>query len=240
MLQAVQFDAVDAQGVSTSLLSPELQAGIPLAYPDLQASGTYALTTLTLDTSNTRLGDVISAMPRRLIWNFDALTHPDGDETHTGFVLDTSRIGITLRAELPLYGKAGQIPFQQSFDMDLSELETGPLETADLKLWIDNGFPLESAVQAYFLDETGQVLDSLFEDGATWIGGAAVDVSGRAVAPTQTDVHIRLNAQRVAVLRDARQIAVRCLFATSEGGTIPVAMYADYQIGIRLGVLAGL
>ncbi|TAE54468.1 MAG: hypothetical protein EAZ89_06585, partial [Bacteroidetes bacterium] len=230
------FQGVMASGEVIPIAASQSQEGFMLAYPGLGQKGNNAFTRIALDKSNSRLSEVLSPALQAVNWQIDAISHPAGDPSEYGFILDTSRFDIRFWAEVPVYGSFSGVSVSQEFDISPQTIEQ--LRSADLRLITDNGFPFEAQVQAYFLDESGQILDSLFADQTLLLEAAPVDGEGRVTSAARHLLDIPLSESKLDAVFSARKIRVKGTFASTQSGSVPVKLYEDYSLGIRLGVKA--
>jgi hypothetical protein len=72
-----------------------------------------------------------------------------------------------------------------------------------------NHFPTRVSSQLYFLDGTGNVLDSLMSDGFYEIDPASTDGDGNVISPTSDRVEIPLSREKIDRLSPVQMIAVK-------------------------------
>ncbi len=236
-LRAAVLDAVTDEGV-ISLLTPELGSGVSLAYPNLGEIGAGKTTTITLDHTNSDLPAALAASPRAFAFDFEAVAFPDNDPSKTGFITDQSAINVSMTASLPIYASLADISMRDTFEMELDDV--GNLSSAGFKMITENGFPLDIDLQIYFLDAQYQIMDSLSSGVAMTLTAAPVGADGRATTVVE-DIHeIEIDADRLEALQNASWISYRASLESPQGGSIPIRLYEGYQMGIKLGITAGL
>jgi hypothetical protein len=127
--------------------------------------------------------DVVGEVPDSI--RYSANGSIDGIEE--GFVLDSSRIRVRVRAEIPFDGTLRRLTFTDTIaDLDLpdDEDEAGVEgRRALLALIVDNNFPLQAEIQGFFTTESGVVVDSLFLSNDTATGPVYGGALVRGAAP---------------------------------------------------------
>jgi len=145
---------------------------------------------------------------------------------------------LGLRVEIPLDIQLSDIELEQDLGLELTSMDQ--VESAELILITENGFPLELVLQAYFLDEQGAVQDSLFDGSAQLLSAASVDQNGRVTESSSSTLDIALTAERWYRLQNSAEIRIKAEIATTQAGTVPVKFYDDYNLKVKLGALAEL
>ena len=95
-------------------------------------------------------------------------------------------------------------------------------------------------LQAYLLDSTGVVLDSLFELRQRVIGAAPVDGEGIAREPATTVTFAPFSAGRFGAVKNARRLALSAGFSTLEDGKRSVRVIDGQDVRVRIGVKLGV
>ncbi|MDX2284284.1 MAG: hypothetical protein NW241_08980 [Bacteroidia bacterium] len=218
---------------TVSLLGGELAEGILLPYPPLSEPGGARSASVRIHPGNSSLREAIAADPLRMFWNLGALLHPSGNPEEYGFVTDSSRLSIAAELDIPLELRFADLRIEEVLPVSMPE--AGLPGDAVLRLITENGFPLELSAQLYFEDETGAVLDSLFEGPAMLLAAGAADASGRVQTPSQRITDLPLTQARADRIRTASQVRVSAV-AGSGPEERPLKWYADDRIRVRLGV----
>ncbi len=235
-LRAGKLDAVSASG-TISILTPTLDQGIPLAYPSLSEVGQTRYTTVRIDHSNSDLPAALAANPHAFAFDFEAVAFEE-DPSQTGFITENSAIDVALTARLPLYASVESIGIRDTFEMKLEDVDQ--LSSAGFRMITENGFPMDIAVQVYFLDAQYEVIDSLQSGKGIALSAAAVDATGRATTPAEDIQEVQVESHRLDALKHAAWISYRASIASPQGGSVPVRLYDHYELAIKLGIKAGL
>lgn len=214
---------------------------IAIDYPLLSQVGEVAITETVLDKDNSTIKDGLDIDPQWIIYAVEGMSNPLGNAYN--FALDTSKLTLETEMEFPLYGTSAGLILRDTIAYDLSnDLDKdGDLKTAEVQLYLQNGFPVEAQVQIYFADSNYVVLDSLFNGGPQSMMMAADPgpaPSYRVQNPTEKRTYIELNREKIDKIIDARRALVKIITYTSDYGLNTVKIYSDYKIDVKLGVRA--
>jgi hypothetical protein len=204
--------------------------------------GQTKYTEITLDETNSNIAEIFNAQPTRLIYEVDGISNAQNDTSIIGFLTDSSTIKFAMSVELLLEGSAKNFGAEQTLDLnfgDLGDLDTSKLESVEFKLVSENGTPISSNLQLYFLDENGAYVDSLFSGGAQFVMEAApVNSEGIATGVTRTEHFIPMSAQQFERVRQSKKAFLTTAFTTAQNGTIPVKLLATNDVTIKMGLKA--
>ena len=229
------FDILTADDQRIPLRSEFIDTvdGIDFPYPTME--GDSALLTFDFDKSNSNIDTVLGSRPIALDYKVNARMNPDTNVTLRGFISEESFYRIQVEVDLPLHGRASGFGVTDHFNVDFSGY--GEVLEAEFKMIADNGTPLDIIGQAYFIDGTGAILDSLYDAGASTIVGAAlVDNGGNVTSPTTEISFATFEAERFDSVRTAEKITIQAFFSSSNEGQQSVRAVAGQKAEIRMGL----
>lgn len=219
-----------------------LNNGLDFNYPSINEIGEEKQTVLSINHTTSNLPSIISSIPFEIYYDFEAAINPDNDNSITGHITDSSRFSIDVNVEFPLHGRANGFAIEDEFNLDWSIYEE--FEYVNFKLITDNGFPAEARIQLYFLDGSGNILDSLLADPSqALLEPAPVDGNGRVTESQEQTIISDFPADRYARMRDqAQRIRLIAKFQTENNGdpNQSIRLYSDYELGLKLGANGGL
>ena len=209
-------------------------------YPLPGEAGTTKTDSIILDGSNSNLPYILAQKPESISYADSLLTNPDG-YTHSNFALDTSRFGLALKVELPLYGNTGYLLMYDTMNFDFAKSAyntPGEVKTIRFQLSMVTDMPVEIEPQVFFADANFHVLDSLFSVPAV-IRAADIDAEGKAV-PTKIDpIWVDFPPERLPNIENARYLIARGKMRTGNAPS-PVKFYDGYFFDVSLGAVIGL
>jgi hypothetical protein len=251
----VTLNITNSFGVSASGTMEVFNAFHPLTHPTpiditgvpepfvIQSPSQEGLSTnneISLNSGNSNIGNVFFSSPSRLAYKIGTSINnsPQGN-----FVLDTSRIKVGLNVTLPLEGYISNFGFRDTFPLVFGR--TDRVEYFNFKVNITNGFPMETKLQAYFVNNDFVVRDSLVKTEADKIiiKAAPVDANGKVTISENkiSDLIVRENV--VGNLSDVSNVIIVAQANTTNSGTVPptnVKFYSSYNLKVRFGIRAKL
>ena len=214
-----------------------LDEGINIDYPKLNERGESKITEFSFDKNNSNLQEILNAGPVLFDYEMDALQNPDSITAIRGFMTDESRFTIQLGLELPIYGRAKGFVSRDTFDIDFSEYED--VDFAEFNLSTANGIPLEVAMQLYFADENGLVIDSLFSGAEAILLAAPVDENGQVNGLAEKTTMMPKSSDEFEDLKKAKKIFLEAVFQTSREGKVPVKVLSSQSVDLKMGMKIG-
>ncbi|HET6225719.1 MAG TPA: hypothetical protein VFF27_05525 [Bacteroidia bacterium] len=213
---------------------------LPLYSPTKSQIGQTLTGSFTLNNSNSNLATIIKKVPQSFIYKIDSKTNPNGP-THENFILDTSRFKVDMKVELPLYGTAKDFLLIDTVDFKMEENFTDQLESATIRTFNSNGFPMDVAMQVYFADSTYKKLDSLVRPYQLILRSATVNpITGKVTNPNDKIYDVVITPDRVKNLKTAKYLLVKAIATTTSGGNTNVKIYSNYKIDLKLGIQANI
>lgn len=214
---------------------------LPVPVPGLSQAGLTLTDSIVLNKQTSNIATLINSRPTKFLYGFNVKSNPNGKQVRN-FVLDTSKITFEVDIEIPLHGSMNDIVLDESMDVDLGlDEEIDFLERVDLRLVLDNGFPMGADVQVYLMDTSDVVLDSLLVNTTSFIPAAVVDAAtGKVISSTKGITDISYSKARIELLERTRKIRVKALLNTSKvaGAIVPVKIFSDYGMGVKFGIQA--
>ncbi|HKK73760.1 MAG TPA: hypothetical protein VJ953_01700 [Saprospiraceae bacterium] len=212
-----------------------LDEGLLFPYPEMDQVGTVLNGAFTFDKDNSNIVDLFSNNPLSTIYDIDALVNPEADEDLLGFMTDSSYLSLQVRVDLPLFGTANDYFIRDTFDIDLVDFDE--IEQATFKMITENELGIDASVQAYFLDDQGAVLETLFTDQQLIAKGANVNEDGLSDAPAVTTTFVETDAVRSQRIRQASQLALQVGFSTETNDPRPVRILEQQGIRLKMGAV---
>lgn len=230
------FDIITAENERLPLESTFItDTGIDFVYPELTEVGQVKEMTFAFDENNSNIEDVLGSKPIALEYDVDAQMNPDNLSDERGFITDSSYYNIQVEVDLPLRGRASGFAMRDTFSVDFSSYDR--VEEAEFKLVAENGMPLGIQAQAWFLNEQGQAVDSLFTEGPKQVVVAApVDADGIATEETIATHYIKFDALRFEKIRNVKKVALTGTFSSTGNGSQTVKAIAGQTTEIRMGM----
>lgn len=214
----------------------------PIPFPVVPNSemGATKVDSFTLNKSTSNIAAFVNNRPESNYYEFDVQSATTGSDRH--FLLDSSKVSARVEIEIPLEGTAKDYVLESSQPFSLELENTDQVKEILVRLYTENGFPVDIATQLYFEDSVSNtVLDSLILGDILILPSAAIDGLGKvnAVNPKTTDIVMgTANVQRITA---ANRVRIKAYFNTlkESGGNQPnVKFYDSYNFLLQMGVQA--
>lgn len=199
--------------------------------PSYSEIGQSITTPIDINSGNSNMAELFSSLPYYLEYQFGAELDPPGNTKN--FVLDTSRLAIDVHLEMPFHGKISALTISEDYLFD--GLGIDDMLGATVRVKTVNELPLDAAVQVYFADANGVVLDSLFTDKSI-IEGAQVDADGFTQGNAEIIIEVPIAQAKVDRINEAERLFVRAELHTTEQGTVPVKFSVTDQLQISISL----
>jgi len=214
----------------------------PLPFPVVANSemGATKVDSFELNKNTSNLGAYINNRPASNYYELAVKTTTIGSDRH--FLLDSSRVSARVEIEIPLEGTAKDYVLESAQPFNLELDNPDQVKEILVRLYTENGFPADIAIQLYFEDSVSNtVLDSLILGDILILPSANIDANGKVdgVNPKTTD--ILMGTANVLRITAANRIRIKAYFNTlkENGGNQPdVKFYNIYDLLLQMGVQA--
>ncbi|MCP4521180.1 MAG: hypothetical protein GY827_05760 [Cytophagales bacterium] len=193
------------------------------------------------DETTTNVNDAFDIAPNQ--FNYELLARVGSDENPDFFLHADAKLKVLLTADIPLSGSLSNYEFEDTLDIDNGFFgdagsDTSLVESAELRLFMNNGWPITLGLQGYFMDENNDVVDSLFADTEggyyNFIQSGAIDDNGFVVNPNTQTTIIKLDKERYNRVAQATKLRYRLNFNTGEAGEKSVKILSTYKLGVDI------
>jgi hypothetical protein len=187
---------------------------------------------LTLNKSNSNIKPFVENLPDELNYKLTAYVNPFGNQGYTDFIDYDSKLTAYLDMQMPLSFKSNQLALLDTASFSLPVNSTG-IEKGKLNFIFENDYPVSLTVKLYFLNDQGQVIDSVFGGAGAVITSATPDpVTHRTTGPTKSIIPVSIDNDRYNKLSGAKRVIINA--ALSSSGTDYVKFYSDYKLKLKL------
>jgi hypothetical protein len=118
---------------------------------------------------------------------------------------------------------------------DFSGLGIDDVEQSKIKVKTTNESPLDARLQIFFLDNGGQVLDSLFAE-RSFLKGAAVGPDGFTTNAEEVIKEVTITQAKIDRIEQAEYLVMTAVMFTSNNGTVPVKFSTADKLKVSVGV----
>ncbi|MCB0548054.1 MAG: hypothetical protein KDD19_10750 [Phaeodactylibacter sp.] len=232
------FKVLTVRGETLNLESPYVESGIAFPYPSIDEVGVIKQERFIFNKDNSNIDEILGAGPVAIDYDVDAVTNPDSNVNIRGFITDSSYYKVRVDVDLPLYGRSINFLARDTFQLDFGDFQQ--MYKAEFKLVTVNSLPLDVAIQGFFLDKDGIVLDSLFQDAVRVIEGVPVDSEGNASGVKEDITYIDYPEERFNKVRTAENLDIVASFSTINNGNVSVKILESQAVKVKLGAIFGV
>ncbi|MDB5273323.1 MAG: hypothetical protein JWO58_1690 [Chitinophagaceae bacterium] len=202
------------------------------------SSGTVALgkgidgnppTVTSTSVTVTNATSLVNIMPKTVDYNGTLQVNPGGVFDDNQFAYAAYPVKAYLEFKMPLALAANQLQLTDTIAVSSAPQLNNALKKGKLNLIVDNGFPFEAKVLAYFLDANGQMLDSLVT--RSFVASAPKGGDGKVTASKRSILVYNLSSGTIGNIQQAKSVIFKAVFDT--GGTSS-KIYSDYRIKFKL------
>lgn len=223
--------------VNIELFGPGIPNLFEIQSPDITQLGQFVQSRL--DFTQANFAEAFNIGPQSLVYNLTGKTNFDEDTTAQNFILNDSRIVLDVDLEFELFGSIANFTVEDTIALNFDE-NPKEVDYVMFRLNVNNGFPIDAHAQVYFADNNYQVLDSLLNDDNRIFAGALVGGAPdyRVTEPAGKITDILVDRPRLNIILDAKYLLFRTSLSTTDQDLIKI--YDDYNIGLKIGTIAGL
>ncbi|WP_296618688.1 hypothetical protein [Marivirga sp.] len=196
------------------------------------------------------LVDFISNIPESVYFNGFIEANPDTTVKANNYVTDSSGLSVSAQLILPMTGYVNNYAVTDTINnvnLSLSDDGSVSLENINFRVVSENAFPINIAVQLYFMDSTETagniVLDSLFDSFEASVISPAGEVNGEGIVNSATTLlsDISIDQEKYERIKTSSKIKlVGKLLSPGANDANPksVKVTTDNYLTISLGLSA--
>ncbi len=234
----VAFANLDAKKTGATLpiqISPS--SPITVNYPTVL--GNSSSTTITVGNSSA----LVNFLPTQMTYSATARINK-GLSTGNNFLADTSRLRLTLAAEVPLYGKGTGITLWDTLKVDFGDIKESSVSSSFMKISAVNQLPLDAYLQLYLTDKNYGILDSLFTTNQTYfVKSSTVTASGDLQTAGTSSSQVDISTAKLNKLFSSSYLIIRSKLNTAKdanGSLLNVKFKSTYKLKLSVGLNAKL
>jgi hypothetical protein len=230
-------ESINQAGQKIALESP-LTTGVNLPYPTLNEMGAVKNYTQSIDSKNSNLGELLASNLTEFSQSVIAITNLGNTSKMAGFYTEKCRLKVSYTLEVPIVGTAENFVVFDTLPIVLSNFSQ--VSAAEFKLTTDNSLPLDMNLQAYFINDTGGVIDSLVQKQPLILRGAPTTAFGTTIGSNLAYNFIKMDAAKFNNIRPTKRIIVKYTVSSTNNGANAVRINSAQLVGLKLGVRVGV
>jgi hypothetical protein len=190
--------------------------------------------TIPLNSTNSNIKSFIENLPDRFFYAAKAQVNPLGNiSNNNDFVYYGYGFRGDMEMDIPLAFAATNLKLSDTVDFNMGGVsQTDNVNSGQLVLRVENGYPFDAQIQALVCDENYAVLDSLFISPNTALAGN-IDASLKVTSRKLSLLYAPLSSEKFEKIKNARKIILKVTMNTVSQQQI-VKIYDYYSMGITL------
>lgn len=190
---------------------------------------------ITLNTANSNVTAFISNLPDALTYQGNISLNPNGDLSgHNNFAFYNTGIKIIADITVPLRFTANYFQLTSATPANFTNVkQLDNVNSGNFIISASNGYPLDAKFQAYLLDDSGTVIDSLFNINANTLEKGQINSLNEVVFPTRSRILIPITKNKIASLKRTKSIKIISLF-TLPPNPPEIKIYESYVFDINI------
>lgn len=200
---------------------------------------TPSINTLTLNNSNSNIGNMLGILPNKLLYNVRVQTNVNGNNgQYRQFAYLSSNLNIDLNAEIPLSLIANNLTLQDTVGFNISNANTSlnGINGGTLNIIVENKYPITANLTMVVYDSLYNPVDTILSNAQ--IAAAPLDNNCRVSQQQQTVIQKNVTQAYINQLKLGRNAVIYASFSTQSSNSTcngqHLKIYSDYSIGVTL------
>jgi hypothetical protein len=170
--------------------------------------------TVNFNSTNSNIAEFISNLPDKISFQGSITVNPLGNIFGpTDFAYYNAGIRVHANIDLPLKFTADQFRLESNTKTEIGNIEQlDRVNSGNFVVSANNGYPFTTRLQAYMINEFGQVIDSLFIPGSNSIAAAKVNANNDVESATRSRLYIPINKLKIDNLKKCRSLKIISTF----------------------------
>lgn len=229
-----KMELTSITGKTVNLQSPFVTSGIDFLYPGFNEVGQTKTTFFDFNKENSNIREVFNEKTKTITYDISALINPERDTSSRGFITDQSFFVVNVAAEVPLHGSVNELVVRDTLKVALEKVDH--VTEAELKIIVSNDFPAKVIAQGYFLDDSGNVIDKLFDGEGFELSAAALGPNDKTLPPIEKTIFKKLTKEQYEKISKASKLAVSGFLNTTDSDkNRSLWVYDTYGIDLKIG-----
>ncbi|MFN4123825.1 MAG: hypothetical protein ACK4GL_11045 [Flavobacteriales bacterium] len=232
---AINTQSNQTVSLQHSLVGQNVNMTRALNQPNSQTGELFTSSNLNyeLNNSNSNLKALFENLPDQIRLNVNATINPLGNVSNgNDFIYKKSNVNLQMDLDIPLKFSANELSFHDTlaFSIDNTQ-QLDRVQFATLILIADNRFPVELIPELTLLNEQNAMLTKL--SASEIIEAAPVDNDLLVNQTKRSILKFRISEQKIGVLKDTKQIAVKVKMNTRPGDEL-LPIFNHYFMELKI------
>jgi len=216
------------------LTSTLLDDGIFFNFPGFDEMGEVKFTNFAFTKDNSNFRELFNNRVKQFNYRIDAVSNPLNETDFKGYFRSDNYYAVQLKIDVPMHLSINNLTVVDTFDFAF-DFPEDVVDSLQLKLIIENRFPIDVTSQLYLLDENNVVLDSIFQDGELFLPGGTFSGTSVLTDIAKETIFIDMTDEKIESFRNAKRLLAKPTFQSTLENDQPIWIYDTYGLGIKMG-----
>ncbi len=219
---------------NVALISTELNNPILLGKAINNAEFIPFQKQVVLNGNNSNLKQFLENIPESVIPSLKATIRPNGTIDQNDFAFDFSSLDANFKLVVPLKVGLDSLTFSNKQKVNLlSDEKVENIKELKLIVRADNWFPISGTLEMEFLDESDNVLTTLFRNTNNTLTAAELDpLIDKVSLPVESELTTTLSSSEILIIQNAAKVNIVARFNTESAQRFN--LLADYKVDLKL------
>ncbi len=221
-------------GEVLDLSSSIIDDGIIFNFPGFDEMGEVKFTNFEFNSDNSNFKEIFNNKVRQFNYRINAVANPLDDPNFKGYLRSDNYYSVQLKVDVPMHLGINDLQVVDTLDLAYDFPEDG-LDSLQLKIILENKFPVDVTTQLYMLNGNDMIIDSLFSDGEIFLPGGTYSGTSVLTNISSESFFIDLPEERIENLKQTKRILIKPTLKSTPNGQDPIWIYDTYGLGVKMG-----
>lgn len=171
-----------------------------------------------LNGSNSNIVPFISCLPSRLTYQGSIFLNPLGNiSSYNDFAYYNTGVRLVADINIPMRFNADYFVLTTSAKTDFSGVkQLDKVKGGSFIFKVTNGYPFDAELQAYLMDESDRIVDSLYT-AENVVRRGTIDAQNEVTNPVESNIYVPVTREKIEHLKQCRHIKITAKFIVPPG-----------------------
>ncbi len=235
------ISGIETSGVpdTTSLSGSVTESAQVVGFPDRSQVGQVIEDSISVNSQNSNLADLLASAPDVLDFNIIAVTNP-GSSSGENFLTNESTLDTQLEMRLPLSVQFNNVRREVDFSLS-TDLNLSDVDSASIRFVTQNQLPMNAQLGIQFKDADSTVLATV--DSTLVLASPFINREGRVVEGEVNIANLPLDKEALNAFEDSKILTIILTLNTPEtlnSQEIFVDLLAQYMLEMKVSLVVKL
>jgi hypothetical protein len=172
-----------------------------------------AVKLINLNKNNSNILPFISNLPNKIAYAGNVKLNPLGNTSgYQDFAYFNTGIKVMADIKIPMRFNASSFILRSDAAINLSNLEQLDIVNyGNIIISAKNGYPFDAILQAYMVDASNTIIDSLFLNTNNKIDKGITDAQNMVIAQTSQKLYIPVTTEKIANIKKSKSIKIKAI-----------------------------